>query len=72
MRVLVAKYENRPRGDEAQRLVVAGRPSGQLGRIGGRPRISTGMAIVPGRRRNRRLHSVAQTYNVDGGNWMSW
>jgi len=61
---LFAKYENRPIG-EKKRLVGEAVPFGRMGQ----PEDLTGMAVF--------LTSadadyiVAQTYNVDGGNWMS-
>ncbi|MBX2806536.1 MAG: L-iditol 2-dehydrogenase [Hyphomicrobiales bacterium] len=61
---LFAKYENRPVG-EKKRLVGNAVPYGRMGR----PEDLTGMAIFLASRESD--YVVAQTYNVDGGNWMS-
>lgn len=59
-----AKYENRPRG-EKKRLVGEAVPFGRMGRA----EDLTGMAIFLATPDAEYI--VAQTYNVDGGNWMS-
>ena len=59
-----AKYENRPRG-EKKRLVGEAVPFGRMGRA----EDLTGMAIFLAT--PEADYIVAQTYNVDGGNWMS-
>jgi D-sorbitol dehydrogenase (acceptor) len=61
---LFAKYENRPLG-EKKRLVGEAVPYGRMGR----PEDLTGMAIFLASAESD--YVVAQTYNVDGGNWMS-
>lgn len=61
---LFAKYENRPLG-EKKRLVGAKVPFGRMGRA----EDLTGMAIFLASAEADYI--VAQTYNVDGGNWMS-
>jgi NAD(P)-dependent dehydrogenase (short-subunit alcohol dehydrogenase family) len=61
---LFAKYENRPRG-EKKRLVGEAVPAGRMGRA----EDLTGMAIFLASREADYI--VAQTYNIDGGNWMS-
>jgi NAD(P)-dependent dehydrogenase (short-subunit alcohol dehydrogenase family) len=61
---LFAKYENRPRG-EKKRLVGAEVPFGRMGTADD----LTGMAIFLASQES--AYIVAQTYNVDGGNWMS-
>jgi NAD(P)-dependent dehydrogenase (short-subunit alcohol dehydrogenase family) len=61
---LFAKYENRPRG-EKKRLVGEAVPYGRMGRA----EDLTGMAIFLASAEADYI--VAQTYNVDGGNWMS-
>lgn len=61
---LFAKYENRPLG-ETKRLVGEAVPHGRMGR----PEDLTGMAIFLASAESDYI--VAQTYNVDGGNWMS-
>jgi D-sorbitol dehydrogenase (acceptor) len=61
---LFAKYENRPRG-EKKRLVGEGVPYGRMGR----PEDLTGMAVFLASTDSD--YVVAQTYNVDGGQWMS-
>lgn len=61
---LFAKYENRPRG-EKKRLVGAEVPFGRMGAA----EDLTGMAIFLASQESN--YVVAQTYNVDGGNWMS-
>ena len=59
-----ARYENRPLG-EKKRLVGAAVPFGRMGRA----EDLTGMAIFLAT--PEADYIVAQTYNVDGGNWMS-
>ncbi|WP_137133420.1 L-iditol 2-dehydrogenase [Rhizobium sp. FKY42] len=59
-----ARYENRPLG-EKKRLVGEAVPFGRMGRA----EDLTGMAIFLASREADYI--VAQTYNVDGGNWMS-
>jgi D-sorbitol dehydrogenase (acceptor) len=59
-----AKYENRPLG-EKKRLVGAAVPYGRMGRA----EDLTGMAVFLAS--PEADYIVAQTYNVDGGNWMS-
>jgi D-sorbitol dehydrogenase (acceptor) len=61
---LFAKYENRPRG-EKKRLAGAEVPFGRMGTADD----LTGMAIFLASQESN--YVVAQTYNVDGGNWMS-
>ena len=61
---LFAKYENRPLG-EKRRLVGASVPYGRMGT----PEDLTGMAIFLAS--SEADYIVAQTYNVDGGQWMS-
>jgi D-sorbitol dehydrogenase (acceptor) len=61
---LFAKYENRPLG-EKKKLVGAEVPFGRMGRA----EDLTGMAIFLASADADYI--VAQTYNVDGGNWMS-
>ena len=61
---LFAKYENRPLG-EKKRLVGEAVPHGRMGRA----EDLTGMAIFLASAEADYI--VAQTYNVDGGNWMS-
>ncbi|MBO3761944.1 L-iditol 2-dehydrogenase [Ciceribacter sp. L1K22] len=61
---LFAKYENRPRG-EKKKLVGEAVPFGRMGRA----EDLTGMAIFLAS--SEADYIVAQTYNVDGGNWMS-
>ena len=61
---LFAKYENRPAG-EKKRLVGEAVPFGRMGRA----EDLTGMAIFLASAEAEYI--VAQTYNVDGGNWMS-
>jgi NAD(P)-dependent dehydrogenase (short-subunit alcohol dehydrogenase family) len=61
---LFAKYENRPLG-EKKRLVGETVPYGRMGRA----EDLTGMAIFLASAESDYI--VAQTYNVDGGNWMS-
>lgn len=61
---LFAKYENRPIG-EKKRLVGAAVPCGRMGV----PEDLAGMAVFLASRDADYI--VAQTYNVDGGNWMS-
>jgi len=61
---LFAKYENRPIG-EKKRLVGEAVPFGRMGQ----PEDLTGMAVFLASADADYI--VAQTYNVDGGNWMS-
>ena len=61
---LFARYENRPLG-EKKRLVGAEVPFGRMGTA----EDLTGMAIFLASAESNYI--VAQTYNVDGGNWMS-
>jgi NAD(P)-dependent dehydrogenase (short-subunit alcohol dehydrogenase family) len=61
---LFAKYENRPIG-EKKRLVGEAVPAGRMGR----PEDLTGMAVFLASSDSD--YVVAQTYNVDGGNWTS-
>lgn len=61
---LFAKYENRPRG-EKKRLVGEAVPFGRMGTA----QDLVGMAIFLAGSESQYI--VAQTYNVDGGNWMS-
>ncbi|TIS62279.1 MAG: L-iditol 2-dehydrogenase [Mesorhizobium sp.] len=61
---LFAKYENRPKG-EKKRLVGESVPYGRMGRA----EDLTGMAIFLAS--DEAEYIVAQTYNVDGGQWMS-
>lgn len=61
---LFAKYENRPLG-EKQRIVGEAVPYGRMGRADD----LTGMAIFLAS--EEAGYIVAQTYNVDGGQWMS-
>jgi NAD(P)-dependent dehydrogenase (short-subunit alcohol dehydrogenase family) len=61
---LFAKYEGRPPG-EKKRLVGEAVPAGRMGT----PDDLTGMALFLASRESD--YVVAQTYNVDGGNWMS-
>lgn len=61
---LFAKYENRPRGGK-KRLVGEAVPYGRMGTA----EDLTGMAIFLASSESDYI--VAQTYNVDGGNWMS-
>lgn len=61
---LFAKYENRPLG-EKKRLVGEAVPFGRMGTA----EDLTGMAIFLAS--SEADYVVAQTYNVDGGNWMS-
>ena len=61
---LFAKYENRPLG-EKKRLVGEAVPLGRMGT----PADLTGMAVFLASGDSDYI--VAQTYNVDGGNWMS-
>ncbi|OQM73763.1 L-iditol 2-dehydrogenase [Manganibacter manganicus] len=61
---LFAKYENRPRG-EKKKLVGEGVPYGRMGRA----EDLTGMAVFLAS--SEAEYIVAQTYNVDGGQWMS-
>ncbi len=59
-----AKYEDRPLG-EKKRLVGEAVPFGRMGT----PEDLTGMAVFLASADSD--YVVAQTYNVDGGNWMS-
>lgn len=61
---LFAKYEDRPIG-EKKRLVGEAVPYGRMGRA----EDLTGMAVFLASAEAEYI--VAQTYNVDGGNWMS-
>jgi NAD(P)-dependent dehydrogenase (short-subunit alcohol dehydrogenase family) len=61
---LFAKYENRPLG-EKKRLVGEAVPLGRMGT----PQDLTGMAVFLASSESDYI--VAQTYNVDGGNWMN-
>ncbi|MCA1494297.1 L-iditol 2-dehydrogenase [Sinorhizobium alkalisoli] len=61
---LFAKYENRPLG-EKKRLVGEAVPYGRMGTA----EDLSGMAIFLASSESD--YVVAQTYNVDGGNWMS-
>ncbi|MER8656502.1 L-iditol 2-dehydrogenase [Mesorhizobium sp. M0847] len=61
---LFAKHENRPKG-EKRRLVGEGVPYGRMGK----PEDLTGMAVFLAS--DDAEYIVAQTYNVDGGQWMS-
>jgi D-sorbitol dehydrogenase (acceptor) len=61
---LFAKYENRPLG-EKKRLVGEAVPYGRMGRA----EDLIGMALFLAGPESD--YVVAQTYNVDGGNWMS-
>ena len=61
---LFAQYENRPLG-EKKRLVGEEVPYGRMGRA----EDLTGMAVFLAS--DEAEYIVAQTYNVDGGNWMS-
>lgn len=61
---LFAKYENRPRG-EKKKLVGEAVPYGRMGTA----QDLTGMAVFLAS--SEAEYIVAQTYNVDGGQWMS-
>jgi NAD(P)-dependent dehydrogenase (short-subunit alcohol dehydrogenase family) len=61
---LFAKYENRPLG-EKKRLVGEGVPFGRMGK----PEDHVGCAIFLASSESE--YVVAQTFNVDGGQWMS-
>jgi D-sorbitol dehydrogenase (acceptor) len=61
---LFAKYEGRPIG-EKKRLVGEGVPFGRMGK----PEDLTGCAVFLAS--NESDYVVAQTFNVDGGQWMS-
>ena len=61
---LFAKYENRPKG-EKKRIVGEGVPYGRMGR----PEDHVGCAVFLASSESD--YVVAQTYNVDGGQWMS-
>jgi len=61
---LFARYENKPLGQK-KREVGEGVPFGRMGR----PEDLTGMAVFLASSESDYI--VAQTYNVDGGQWMS-
>ncbi len=61
---LFAKYENRPLG-EKKRLVGQAVPYGRMGRADDLTGMATFLAS------EEADYIVAQTYNVDGGSWMS-
>ncbi len=61
---LFAKYENLPKGEKKRQVGLAV-PYGRMGR----PEDMTGMAVFLASADSDYI--VAQTYNVDGGNWMS-
>jgi NAD(P)-dependent dehydrogenase (short-subunit alcohol dehydrogenase family) len=61
---LFARYENRPLG-EKKRLVGEAVPYGRMGK----PEDLTGCAVFLASAESDYI--VAQTFNVDGGNWMS-
>lgn len=61
---LFARYEGRPRG-EKKRLVGEAVPYGRMGRA----EDLTGMAVFLASAESD--YVVGQTYNVDGGNWLS-
>ena len=61
---LFAKHENRPIG-EKKRLVAEAVPYGRMGKA----EDLTGMAVFLAS--DEAEYIVAQTYNVDGGNWLS-
>lgn len=61
---LFARYENLPLGEKKRRVGEAV-PAGRMGR----PEDMTGMAVFLASADADYI--VAQTYNVDGGNWMS-
>jgi len=61
---LFARYENRPLG-EKKKLVGAAVPFGRIGT----PDDLTGMAVFLASGESDYI--LAQTYNVDGGNWMN-
>ncbi|TPL33341.1 L-iditol 2-dehydrogenase [Mesorhizobium sp. B2-4-6] len=61
---LFAKYENRPLG-EKRKIVGEGVPLGRMGKA----EDLTGMAVFLAS--DEAEYIVAQTYNVDGGQWMS-
>jgi D-sorbitol dehydrogenase (acceptor) len=61
---LFSKYENRPRG-EKKKLVGEAVPYGRMGTA----QDLTGMAVFLAS--SEAEYIVAQTYNVDGGQWMS-
>lgn len=61
---LFSRYENRPKG-EKKRLVGEGVPYGRMGR----PEDHVGCAVFLASSESD--YVVAQTYNVDGGQWMS-
>ena len=61
---LFAKYENLPKGEKKRQVGLAV-PYGRMGR----PEDMTGMALFLASADSDYI--VAQTYNVDGGNWMS-
>nr|WP_227754313.1 L-iditol 2-dehydrogenase [Stagnihabitans tardus] len=61
---LFAKYENLPLGEKKRQVGLAV-PHGRMGR----PEDLTGMAVFLAS--DEADYIVAQTYNVDGGNWMN-
>lgn len=61
---LFAKYENLPLGEKKRQVGLAV-PYGRMGR----PEDMTGMAVFLAS--DEADYIVAQTFNVDGGNWMS-
>ena len=61
---LFAKYEHLPKGEKKRQVGLAV-PYGRMGR----PEDMTGMALFLASADSDYI--VAQTYNVDGGNWMS-
>ena len=61
---LFAKFENLPKGEKKRQVGLAV-PYGRMGR----PEDMTGMAVFLAGADSDYI--VAQTYNVDGGNWMS-
>jgi NAD(P)-dependent dehydrogenase (short-subunit alcohol dehydrogenase family) len=61
---LFAKWEDRPKG-EKKRLVGEAVPLGRMGRV----EDLVGMAVFLASSDSDYI--TAQTYNVDGGNWMS-
>jgi len=61
---LFAKYENLPKGEKKRQVGLAV-PYGRMGT----PQDMTGMALFLASADSDYI--VAQTYNVDGGNWMS-
>ena len=61
---LFAKYENLPKGEKKRQVGLAV-PYGRMGRV----EDLTGMAVFLAS--TEADYIVAQTYNVDGGNWMN-